>query len=178
MKAEGIFIDYYKRKPNWFPFCFFFIFFYLLFFIFIYNIYRSNFIFVIKELINSYAKNRYDSQIFRVDGKIVFLKFEFAFPIGKVQMNFVEYDEKTKKQTKKIELYVDVKRALVLANDIITGEFAEIVKKAKAEGKFNGSPVNSYTSYFIDMGGVNEEKVKSNLKSIQRNIHGLRKEWL
>lgn len=114
-------------------------------------------------------KNRYDSQIFRVDGKNCFFEvLNSAFPIRKVQMNFVEYDEKTKKQTKKIELYVDVKRALVLANDIITGEFAEIVKKAKAEGKFNGSPVNSYTSYFIDMGGVNEEKVKSNLEKYSK----------
>ena len=55
-------------------------------------------------------KNRYDSQIFRVDGKNCFFEvLNSAFPIGKVQMNFVEYDEKTKKQTKKLNFMLMLK---------------------------------------------------------------------
>lgn len=113
-------------------------------------------------------KDKYSSQIFRCDGQNVFLEIvNTCFSIGKVGLNFCEYDAETKKQLKKLTIYIDVNKALVLANDILNGNFENKVNKAKQEKTFNGSPINAYTSYFIDMGGINEDKVNQKLSEYQ-----------
>jgi hypothetical protein len=90
-----------------------------------------------------------------------------AFPIGKVQFNFVEYDEKTNKQTKKLDIYMDALQAVSLAERILSGDFAAMVNAAKTSGKFNGMTVSTYTSFFTDMGGISEEKVAKKLEDYQ-----------
>ena len=111
----------------------------------------------------------YSTQIFRVDGKNSFMEvLNVAFPIGKVQFNFVEYDEKTNKQTKKLDIYMDALQAVALAERILSGDFAATVNAAKAAGKFNGMNVTTYTSFFTDMGGISEEKVAKKLEEYQK----------
>jgi len=98
---------------------------------------------------------KYSNQIIRFDGLNVFMEvLSSAFPIGKVQINFCSYDEKTHKQKNKLEIYLDMDRAMVLADDILSGRLDETIKNAKATKTFEGRPVSNYTSYFVDMGGI------------------------
>jgi hypothetical protein len=114
-------------------------------------------------------RDSYSTQIFRVDGKNSFMEvLNIAFPIGKVQFNFVEYDEKTNKQTKKLDIYMDALQAVALAERILSGDFAAMVQNAKTSGKFNGINVTTYTSFFTDMGGISEEKVAKKLEDYQK----------
>ena len=114
-------------------------------------------------------RDSYSTQILRDDGKNSFMEvLNVAFPIGKVQFNFVEYDEKTNKQTKKLDIYMDVLQAVALAERILSGDFAATVNAAKAAGKFNGMNVTTYTSFFTDMGGISEEKVAKKLEEYQK----------
>ena len=109
-------------------------------------------------------RDSYSTQIFRVDGKNSFVEvLNVAFPIKKVQINFVEYDpNQNNKQTKKLDMYMDFWLANSLAERVLSGSFAAMIEKAKAEGRFNGSAITAYTSFFTDMGGVSEEKVAKN----------------
>jgi hypothetical protein len=114
-------------------------------------------------------RDSYSTQIFRVDGKNSFMEvLNIAFPIGKVQFNFVEYDEKTNKQTKKLDIYMDALQAVALAERILSGDFAAMVQNAKTSGKFNGMNVTTYTSFFTDMGGISEEKVAKKFEDYQK----------
>ena len=80
-----------------------------------------------------------------------------SYPIGKVQINFAQYDEKTHKQTQLLEYYFDFSTALYLSNLILSGRLDRMIKEAEHEGTFKGRPVNDYTSYFEDLSGVNCE---------------------
>ena len=120
-------------------------------------------------------RDSYSTQIFRVDGKNCFMEvLNTAFPIGKVQFNFVEYDEKTNKQTKKLDIYMDILQAVALAERILSGEFGNMVASAKAAGKFNGMTVNTYTSFFVDMGGISEDKVAKKFEDYQKQCSFLK----
>lgn len=105
-------------------------------------------------------RNVYSSQIVRIDGKNVFVEIlNSAFPIGKLQMNFIEYDEKTNKQLKKLDLYIDALLAVSLAEKILNGSFAAMVAEMKASGN-----TTQWTSFFTDMGGISEDKVAAKFK--------------
>ena len=120
-------------------------------------------------------RDSYSTQIFRVDGKNSFMEvLNVAFPIGKVQFNFVEYDEKTNKQVKKLDIYMDVLQAVALAERILSGDFAATVNAAKASGKFNGMNVTGYTSFFTDMGGISEDKVAKKFEDYQKQYSFLK----
>ena len=110
-------------------------------------------------------RESYSTQVFRVDGKNSFMEvLNTAYPIGKVQFNFVEYDpNQNNKQTKKLDIYMDTLTAVALAERILNGEFERMIEKAKATGKFNGANVSSYTSFFTDMGGISEANVEKKL---------------
>lgn len=104
---------------------------------------------------------KYDSQIIRFDSSDSFVEvLNSAFPIGKLQINFINYDKKTNKQKDKLEIYMDLWKAVAFADDILSGRFDAFI--ASAEGKsFINDPytgqsigVNAYTSYFTDMGGI------------------------
>lgn len=78
------------------------------------------------------AKNK--NQIIRFDGRNVFIEvMNTAFEIGKVQINFVEYDitfEKNSRQKQNISIYIDIEKFLVLANDILTGRMFTLARQA------------------------------------------------
>ena len=114
-------------------------------------------------------RESYSTQVFRVDGKNSFMEvLNTAFPIGKVQFNFVEYDpNQNNKQTKNLAIYMDTLTAVALAERILNGEFERMIEKAKATGKFNGANVSSYTSFFTDMGGISEANVEKKLEEYQ-----------
>ena len=114
-------------------------------------------------------REKYSTQIARFDGKNCFVEvLNSAFNIGKVQLNFCQYDETTKAMTKRLDIYVDINKMLVLCNDILTGNFAKIVEHAKKNNNFEGREVNDYTCYFTDMGGISEDKVNKKLGDYQK----------
>lgn len=109
-------------------------------------------------------------QIFRVDGKNVFLEvLKSAFAIGKVQINFIEYNDQNK-QTKKIQTYMDINKFLVLKNDILSGKLSMLAKKEKAnkaervaEAKKNNQPTKYIycKEIFTDMGGITKKRLST-----------------
>lgn len=114
-------------------------------------------------------KERSSSQIIRVDGKNVFVEVvSSSFTIQKVQMNFIEYNEQTKKQTTRIDIFVDMWSALALAERIINGEFFRMVNKAKNENSFEGKVISAYTSYFSNMGGLSEPRVEEKFETLKK----------
>ena len=116
-------------------------------------------------------RNTYSSQIARIDGKNVFVEvLNGAFSIGKLQMNFIEYDEQTNKQTKKLDMYIDALLAVSLAERILNGEFQRYVAEVKASGK-----ATQWTSYFTDMGGVSEDKVAAKFDEFAEKYPFLKK---
>lgn len=108
---------------------------------------------------------KYDSQIIRFDSSDSFFEvLNTAFPIGKLQINFVNYDTKTNKQKEKLELYIDLWKAVAFADDILTGRLDSLIVESKKKGfvvdPYTGksTKVNGYTSYFTDMGGIKFHK--------------------
>lgn len=105
-----------------------------------------------------------DHQIHRVDGKNVFVEvMSSAFAIGKVQMNFIEYDPaKGNKQVKNIQVYMDIPKFLVFANDILSGRIPEMGAREKAKAK--AASAGGQTAYpgpiYQDLGGVTSQRLK------------------
>lgn len=100
-------------------------------------------------------------QIYRIDGKDSFVEvIGGMIDKGKVQINFVEYDPKNgNKQTCIINTYVDLPVYMGFIEGVLSGEFRNRVETAKASKTLDGVSVNTYTSFFASMGGVNEENV-------------------
>lgn len=124
------------------------------------------------------AKEKDPRQIIRIDGKNCFLEvMNSAFSIGKVQINFREYDEKQQKGnrfTKEIDLFMDIDKFLVFANDIISGKVAKIAEveraRAKQEGEKQGKTVYPRElDEFTDMGGMNSESLKRSDERRKKN---------
>lgn len=98
-------------------------------------------------------KNFRNAQIFRADGKGVFMEvLNSAFRIGKVQINFIQYDTGTNKQQKRIDTFLDVDDALLLCQDILTGKMSGLSKKAKDLATEKGYKYASYI--YQKQGGV------------------------
>ena len=114
-------------------------------------------------------KEKYSTQILRIDCRNGFLEVlndMFQAPFNKVHLNFVNYDENTKKQIRSLHIYLDIGKTLLLCNDILSGKLNALVKKAKTSGTFNGASVNDFTAYFLDLGGLNEQKVAAKIDSL------------
>lgn len=138
-------------------------------------------------------KEKNPKQIKKFDGKNVFMEVMNAFEIGKVQMNFIEYNpnaEKKARQTKKIEIFVDIDKALLLAQDILSGRMqklgAEATKVAEAESARTGRTAYA-KDIFSDLGGVSAKKLaergktRADGKSLSRQLKitpGNKKPWL
>lgn len=103
-------------------------------------------------------------QIFRLDGKNVFFEvMRSAFPIGKVQINFIEYNPKNEnKQTKNIQTYMDIPKFLVFANDILSGKMAVLARQARKTKQEEG--YKYCKEVFGDMGGMSAERVQNRIK--------------
>ncbi len=102
------------------------------------------------------AKRLNPNQIIRIDAKNTFMEVvNDSFSLGKVQINFCKYNEKTKKQILRIEIYLSFDKARVLVYDILSGRLDKRISDAKEAGSFEQQKINSFTSYFTDMGGIN-----------------------
>jgi len=104
-------------------------------------------------------KIHYYNQIARFDGKNVFVEVlnnTFHLGKGKVMLNFIKYNEKG--VTDKIDIYIDIQKAVVLCQDILSGKLARNVRDAQATKMFENKPVSPYTSYFTSLGGQNEAR--------------------
>ena len=75
-----------------------------------------------------------------------------SLPIGKIQFNFQTFNE-AHKQTGRIPLYMDVEKALVLSNDILTGKLATLAKYKQEKG-------DQMPKVFISPGGSSAAKAK------------------
>lgn len=121
------------------------------------------------------AREKESNQIIRFDMKNIKEKkgcfvevMKSAFAINKVQINFREYDENRPKGdrfTKEIDLYMDIDKFLVLANDVLSGKVAKIAEiektRAKQESEKSGRTVYPRElDDFTDMGGLNPENLK------------------
>jgi hypothetical protein len=101
-------------------------------------------------------------QIIRFDGKNVFVEImNSAFAIGKVQLNFIEYDtskEAKNRQTKNIPIYIDTDKFLLLTQDILSGRMSHLSKQA-IEAKNKGG-FKYAKEIYQDLGGVSAENLK------------------
>lgn len=74
-------------------------------------------------------------QIHRADGKSKFVEsLSRSFEIGKVILNFVEYDDKRKagdRIVNQISIYMDFSKFRVFAQDMISGRYAALAKTTK-----------------------------------------------
>lgn len=102
------------------------------------------------------------SQIIRFDGKNVFMEImSHAFSIGKVQINFIEYNasaEKKSRQTKNIPIYIDMDKFLLLTHDVLSGRFVHLAKEAqqaKAKGGYKYAK-----EIYQDLGGISATNLK------------------
>lgn len=94
------------------------------------------------------------NQIFRADGKNVFIEvMNSAFSIGHVLINFIEYGQDNK-QTKKIPIYIGIPEFLAMAQDMKSGKMGVYQQKHKDDQY--PYPIPEYTL----LGGVSAEKLK------------------
>ena len=108
-------------------------------------------------------------QILKFDGKNVFVEImASAFSIGKVQMNFIEYNPsgtQGNKQTKNLPIYMDIENFEVLANDILSGKMSAKAKK-KREEQFAGN-YKYCKEIFSELGGISAKTLAKRGKSRQ-----------
>lgn len=108
-------------------------------------------------------KQKNPNQIIRLDGKNVFLEvMSHAFEIGKVNINFIEYDvnqEKNSRIKQSIPIYIDMDKMLVLINDILSGRMSALAKAEKAKGNKWANAI------YADLGGVSARNLEARGKS-------------
>lgn len=109
-------------------------------------------------------------QVIRLDGKGVFLEvLNTAFEIGKVMVNFVEYDEKQQAGSrikKSIPIYIDVEKFLVLAQDVKSGRIPALAKQAKDDMTKGGYKYAK--EIYTDQGGVSARKLAEREEKAKR----------
>ena len=102
---------------------------------------------------------KYSTQICRFDAKGCFFEaLTTSFAIGKLQLSFANYDEKTGAMNNKLDFYLDIWEALGFCETVLSGRFDAYIKECKAKGYVEGMKVDGYSSYFHDIGGVNFHK--------------------
>lgn len=109
-------------------------------------------------------------QVIRLDGKEVFLEvLNTAFEIGKVMVNFVEYDKSQQSGSrikKSIPIYIDVDKFLVLAQDVKSGRISALAKKAKEDMAKGGYKYAK--EIYTDQGGVSARKLAEREEKAKR----------
>lgn len=129
---------------------------------------------------NMETKKNLNLQIIRLDGKNCFVEaMSGAFPIGKVNLNFISYDTSLKegnRQTARINAYVGIGDFLVLAQDVLSGKIHTLAEKEKNSG--NKYPQAVWSS----MGGQSAKNAnREDGKALSRQIKiipGLKKPFL
>ncbi|WPS85381.1 hypothetical protein SMD22_01765 (plasmid) [Brevibacillus halotolerans] len=106
-------------------------------------------------------------QIIRLDGKNVFLEImNSSFGIGKVLINFQEYDatqEKGSRIKQDISIFFNTDKFLVLANDLLSGRLTALAKKAEADRQSGN--YKYCKEIYMDQGGTSSERLMEKGKS-------------
>jgi len=105
-------------------------------------------------------------QIMRFDGRNVFVEVMNAFSIGKVQLNFIEYNLKLpqkNRQTKNISIYLDIDEAATLCTKIITGRIHKEANDKKREQQ--DKSYKYCLPVYKNIGGVSSETLARRGKS-------------
>lgn len=88
-----------------------------------------------KEETKKNEKTYENRQIIRIDGKSKFVEvLDTGFDIGKVALNFIEYDDSKKsgeRITQQIMIYMDFAKFRVFAHDMLSGRFAKLAADKK-----------------------------------------------
>jgi len=106
-------------------------------------------------------KEKNPLQVIRLDGRNVFLEVMNAFQIGKVQINFIEYDAKQEKNSRiknEIRTFIDFDKFLVLINDVKSGRMSALAKKAREEQAKGG--YKFCKEIYADMGGISARNLE------------------
>jgi hypothetical protein len=112
-------------------------------------------------------------QIKRIDGKGVFIEvMNSAFEIGKVQINFVEYDVSKSAGSRMkppIQIYVDMDKFLLTAQDVLSGRMnalAKIENESTAKKQASAGERKVYANHiWLDQGGIHADKLKERGKA-------------
>lgn len=110
------------------------------------------------------------NQIIRKDGANTFVEIlSSGFPIGKVLMNFIQYDKNAaagSKQTAVIKVYFDFSAFYQLTQDLVVNQ--KILKRAHAEGKkAKDSGSNYYNGVTLYQGGTSATQLQRQNRSRQ-----------
>lgn len=96
----------------------------------------------------------YNNRIKRIDTGDGFCEFvNDAMPIGKILIIFNQYNQGGKGQKIRLDCYMDIQKAALLSNLLLSGRMDSRIKVAEATKKYAGKDVNAYTSYFTYNGG-------------------------
>jgi len=119
----------------------------------------------------SMAKEVNIHQIIRFDGRNVFMEvMDSAFEIGKVMMNFKEYDlskPQGQRFTKEVTIYMDIHEFERLAHDIKFRFIDRLAHNARQQQKAGG--YKYCKEIYIDMGGTTREVLAKRNKSREDN---------
>lgn len=101
---------------------------------------------------NTNTQPQYENhQIIRLDGKDKFVEIlDTSFEIGKVIINFLEYDVKKQSGDRiksNVKIYMDFAKFRLFANDILTGRFAALAQKKELN--------------YLDLTGTSVERLKA-----------------
>lgn len=106
-------------------------------------------------------KEKNPLQVIRLDGRNVFMEVMNAFEIGKVQVNFIEYDASQEKKSRiknEIRTFIDMNKFLLLTHDIKSGRMLALAKKAK-EAQDKGG-YKYCKEVYQDLGGISASTLK------------------
>ena len=118
-------------------------------------------------------ENRLDRTILEVYGSSSFFKVKAdSFGINKVQIDFVSMDGEAKSK-QNISFFVDIYKALALANDIQSGRIGKLIDAAKKDAEDKGLKYPPHV--WQDMGGVGADaakkrKMRDDGKAVSRTL--------
>lgn len=111
------------------------------------------------------------NQIIRFDGRNVFIEvMDSAFKIGKVVMNFKEYDlskPQGQRFTKEVTIYMDIDEFETLAHDIKFRYIDKVANNARQQQKLGG--YKYCKEIYVDIGGTTKENLAKRDKAREDN---------
>lgn len=110
--------------------------------------------------------------VYQMNNKSAFFKVKNdAFSIGKILISFVQTDcsaSQGSKVKRNIDIYVDIPKALALANDILSGKISALLEKSKTIKEEN----KDFQAVWQDMGGLDATKAANTKKECDRRTDG------
>jgi len=108
------------------------------------------------------GEGRLQRDFYEIQGKSSFCKFKAnAFEIDKLLVDFVAWNATTGKAMKTVSYYIDIDKALILANDILTGRIDALLTKSKEDFANSSGSSKRIKPVWEQLGGNNEEVAKA-----------------